>query len=159
MILVVADGITDICPEYRSSFEERVRRLSDVAGRSSAVIYALQTNPFSSGVRMPESRARGSDVTGSVTTSRVSNDVSERMHTLAEPTGGYARRSNDIGELIRSAFRDQEGYYVLGYEPPPGTFDGKLRYRKLQVRVSRRDAIVRSRAGFYNVDDASLFPK
>ncbi len=55
--------------------------------------------------------------------------------------------------------RDQETYCVLAYEPPPGTFGGKLRYRKLQVRVSRLDAIVRTRAGFYSVDDATLFPK
>lgn len=160
VILLLADGISDMCREYRWSFDERVRRLSDIAGRSSTVIYALQTRPFSSGVRMPDRRAGAGDVSGRLDVAGVHNEVSERMKKLAEPTGGYARRSNDVAALVASALKDQDSYYVLAYVPPPGTFmSGNPRYRKLQVRVSRRGATVRTRGGFYSVDDATLFLK
>jgi VWFA-related protein len=156
VLLLLADGISDGCPEYRSTFDERLRRLTDIAGRSSSVIYALQTRPFSSGLRMPDQRAAG-EVTGRIDAGRVHNEISERLRKLAEPTGGFARRSNSVVDLIGSALTDQNSYYLLAYEPPPGTFTSqKLRYRKIEVRVSRKNVSARWRAGFYSVDDASM---
>ena len=160
IILLLADGINDMCPEYRWRFDERLRRLTDLAARSSSIIYALQTRAFSSGVRMPDQRSRGSDVTGVPSLATVHNEVSERMKKLAEPTGGYAERSNSILALLTAALKDSSSYYVLAYEPPAGTFTtGKVRYRRLEVRVSRAGATVRTRAGFYSIADSELIPR
>lgn len=52
---------------------------------------------------------------------------------------------------------DQRAYYLLAYEPPPVTFKkGRLQYREVKVTTTRPGLKVRTRAGFYNVPDASL---
>src|SRR3954471_11594913 len=161
IILLLADGINNnTCPEYRWRFEERLRRLTDLASRTASIIYALQTHAFSSGVRMPDQRTRSSDVTGPPDIAVTHNEVSEWMKKLAEPTGGYADRANSMTVLVSAALKDASSYYVLAYEPPPGTFTGgKVQYRRVQVRVSKRGAIVRTRAGFYSIAASELVSK
>ena len=156
-LLVLADRVNYGCTNYRYSWHERIRRLTDFAARSAVVIYGLHTLPFSSGVLMPEHRASASDVSGIPRTSRVPNEVSDDLRRLSEPTGGLARRSNDISLLIDGAVQDQGSYYVLAYAPPADTFSGrKLKYRKLTVRVRRPHVSVRTRGGFYNVADEAV---
>src|SRR5690606_35648047 len=77
------------------------------------------------------------------------------LRTVAERTGGFAIRSNDIGDMVQRALADQSGYYILAYEPPAGTFTDtdESRYRKLSVRCTRRGVICRGRSGFYSVAD------
>ena len=88
---------------------------------------------------------------------RGGNEVSDRLRKLAEPTGGYAKRSNSVADLVAAALAELESYYLLAYEPPPGTFTNqKLRYRKLEVKVRRKGLTVRTRGGFYSVDDETL---
>ena len=160
IILLLADGIRSSCPEDRGKFEERLRRLTDLAARSASIIYALQTRAFSSGVRMPDQRNRKSDVTGPPVIELIHNEISEYMKKLAEPTGGYADRGNSVSGLVAPALNDASSYYVVAYEPPAGTFtSGNARYRRVQVRVSRRGATVRTRAGFYSIPDSELVPR
>jgi len=158
-VFLLTDGFDVPCPDYQDSYNERLRRLSDLAGRSSVVIYGLHTRPFSSGVRMPEERPTSADIRGpiQVDRARVNGLVSDGLRRLAEPTGGFARRSNSPQELIAGALRDQGSYYMLAYQPPAGTFEGKkLRYRTIKVVVNRKDLHVRTRAGFYNVTDEDV---
>jgi hypothetical protein len=140
-------------------FQQRARRLGDLANRSGVVIYGIHTAPFSSGVLMPEVRGTDFIVRGSVVTGGhgVYNMVSNYLRIIAENTGGAARRLNDIDTLLEWATDESASYYVLAYEPPPGAFDGKgMTYRSLDVRVHRDGVKVRSRAGFYNVTDDAL---
>ena len=153
-VLLLSDRIEDPCPEYRTSYYERLRRITDLAARSSATVYGLHTLQFSSGVRMPEYRA---EAAGSFEGATVHNEVSDSLRRLAEPTGGFARRSNSVRDLIDLALADQQGYYSLAYEPPAGTFAGKkLRYRTITVRMHQKNVVVRTRGGFYNVTDDSV---
>jgi hypothetical protein len=112
-VLLLADRILDPCPEYRSLYYERLRRLSDLAARSSATIYGLHTLAFSSGAMMPERRATSADVRGPIGPVRLNNMVSDSLRRLAEPTGGFALRSNSVRDLLGAALTDQEGYYTL----------------------------------------------
>jgi VWFA-related protein len=156
-VFLLTDGFDFPCPEYRASYDERLRRLTDLAGRSSVVIYGLDTRLFSSGVRMPEQRATAADISGPFQFQRVHNEVSHGLRLLAEPTGGFARRSNDVQDLIAGALKDQGSYYMLAYQPPPDTFGGKkLRYRTIKVVVSRKNLRVRTRSGFYGVTDEDV---
>lgn len=60
-------------------------------------------------------------------------------------------------DLVQAALDDKGGYYVIAYEPPPGTFPQRqLRYRKLTVHVSRKGLTVRTRGGFYSVEDEAV---
>jgi VWFA-related protein len=157
-LLLVADGV-QTCLEHRDATWERLRRLADSANRSAVVIYGMQTLPFSSGVKMPEQRATEADIRGSAIQPRpFVNVVSEYMRSLSVRTGGFARRTNDIREQLDRVLTDFRGYYLLAYEPPPDTFQpGKPKFRKVSVRVRNEKLNVRTRPGFYSVDDERLF--
>lgn len=157
LFLIAERAVTTPCPNEQRLFSDRARRLGDLANRSGVVIYGLHTTPFTSGVMMPEERATGADIRGPMPRQRVSNMLSEYLRVVAENAGGAARRSNDIRGLLDWAMRETDSYYVLAYEPPVGTFDGKpMDYRPLDVRVKRKGVTVRARAGFYNVTDEML---
>jgi VWFA-related protein len=157
VVLLLTDGVVDErCLGARSSAEERLRRLADFATRRNAVIYGLMTAPFSSGVLMPQHRGPNADVARRPPSmSPVTGAVRGYLRTVAERTGGFAIRSNDIGDMVRPALAEQSGYYILAYEPPAGTFteaEGS-RYRRLSVRCTRRGVTCRGRSGFYSVAD------
>ncbi len=159
LVLLLTDGIVDArCPSARYSAEERLRRLADYATRRNAVIYGLMTSPYSSGVKMPEHRGPTADAARRAPTSvRPEGVVHGYLRTIAERTGGFAVRSNDIGEMVTRAVEDQDGYYVLTYEAPEGTFttrgSGRHAYRRLSVRCTRSAVTCRGRSGFYSVAD------
>jgi hypothetical protein len=98
-VFLLTDGFSFPCPEYRVSYAERLRRLTDLAGRSSVVIYGLDTRQFSSGLRMPEHRATSADISGPVQRVPVHNEVGPGLRLLAEPAGGFARRSKQRAGL------------------------------------------------------------
>ena len=52
------------------------------------------------------------------------------------------------------AVDDQEGYYLIGYNPDDASFKPDKsgpRYHKIQIKVKRPGLRVRSRKGFYGV--------
>jgi VWFA-related protein len=72
--------------------------------------------------------------------------------TFAENTGGRTfTNTNDPQDLVPQMFRENSSYYLLGIKPSSGTLDG--RFHRLTVRVDRPDAQVRTRAGYYAIDD------
>jgi VWFA-related protein len=78
----------------------------------------------------------------------------DTLVTLASDTGGRAfTDSNDFGEAFARAQRDLSAYYLIGYSSTNGTKDG--RYRRIQVRVTRKGLRVEARAGYYADRDFS----
>jgi VWFA-related protein len=74
------------------------------------------------------------------------------LQLLAILTGGKFTIGADVG--IKTVLADQEGYYLLGYEPEEQTFvtnGGQVPYHRLSVRVKRSGLQVRTRTGFYGV--------
>jgi VWFA-related protein len=66
---------------------------------------------------------------------------------LAEDTGGFSiRNSNDLAAGMRRVAAESSAYYLVGYDPAKEP-DGK--YRKIRVRVKRKDVRVRARKGYY----------
>jgi len=71
------------------------------------------------------------------------------LEDLALKSGGELHRADTLGSLpdafsnIAAELRNQ---YSLGYYPSNQTRDGK--YRKIQVKVSRKDVVVRARPGY-----------
>ncbi|MFN8092841.1 MAG: VWA domain-containing protein [Vicinamibacteria bacterium] len=66
---------------------------------------------------------------------------------LAEDTGGFSiRNSNDLAGGLRRIAAESRAYYLVGYDPAKEP-DG--RYRKIKVRVQRKDVRVRARKGYY----------
>jgi VWFA-related protein len=132
-VVLLTDGLVSPC---RDQFEtsERLRRITDLANRGSSVLYAIDTRPVG----------------------RV-DKFDEDLQYLADRTGGLSGRSNDIESLLTKAARDQDGYYLVAYEPPPATFKkGRLQYREVKISLRNPELHLRSRAGFYSVPDTLL---
>ena len=54
---------------------------------------------------------------------RALGDARESLAYLAEQTGGFAVvNTNDLAEGLSRIGNDVRDYYVIGYEPDPGTF-------------------------------------
>ncbi len=156
-LFLLADRLQS-CPGERAWYEQRLLRIADLANRSSVVIYGLHTLPFTSGVKMPEHRGTEADVRGpSPGPVPFANVTSPALVTLAERTGGFAKRSNGIESLLKRALDDQAGYYLVAYEPPADTFSPrKLKYHTVRVNVRQPGVSTRTRAGFYSVPDERL---
>jgi hypothetical protein len=72
----------------------------------------------------------------------------DSLTTLAADTGGRAfTDSNDFGEAFARAQRDLSAYYLIGYGSTNATKDG--RFRRIEVKVSRRNTRVEARNGYY----------
>lgn len=71
------------------------------------------------------------------------------LHDLATRSGGELHRADTLRSLpdafanIAAELRNQ---YSIGYYPTNQARDGK--YRKIQVKVSRKDVVVRARPGY-----------
>jgi VWFA-related protein len=71
----------------------------------------------------------------------------DTMRVIADNTGGQAYyNTNDLGTAITRAVDDSRLTYVLGYYPSHNRWDG--RFRRIAVKVRRRDVEVRHRQGY-----------
>lgn len=75
--------------------------------------------------------------------------VPKVLETLADTTGGRAhrvRRTSDLPAVMRRIASELRHQYLVGYQPlrPPRAGE----YRRIDVAVSRRDHVVRARAGY-----------
>jgi hypothetical protein len=80
---------------------------------------------------------------------------------LALETGGLPyENGNDLNWGLDRVLEDQQGYYLIGFKPPQGTFDerhGARSYHHVTVGVTRPGLHVRSRSGFFGeTDDETL---
>jgi VWFA-related protein len=146
--------------------EERLRKLTDEANRSSVVIYAvdprgsfydgLTAEDTTSGLEEDAIRQSASNRTTQMIESR------DGMYALTQRTGGlFVHDSNDLGGLLRQVVDDGDGYYLIGYTPELSTFDqgtGKAVFHKISLRVNRSGLSVRSRTGFFGRPDNPALP-
>jgi VWFA-related protein len=66
---------------------------------------------------------------------------------LAKETGGFVIEStNDLAAGFRRVDADRRFHYLLTYTPRRTDFGGE--YRRIEVKVKRRDAVVRARSGY-----------
>jgi VWFA-related protein len=122
-----------------------LRELEGAAARSDVRIYAIDTRGL-------ETDNVDGDITAKLRpetpgAARSPDVVFDGLAELARATGGFAvTRQNDLGSALSRIDRDTSSYYVLGYRPTNAKQDGT--FRKIQVRVTRRDVEVRSRRGY-----------
>lgn len=139
--------------------KEAMRRLTDLCNRSSVVLYTITAT----GV-VPIGPTAADDMS-SISTRNVerirSNRSQEVFDTesglvyLARETGGLAlNNTNELGDGLRRIVADQNGYYLIGYQPDEETFDAqRLRYNTIKVVLKRSGLNARYRSGFYNYSD------
>jgi len=93
----------------------------------------------------------------------VRTELPPTPNPLPAATGGITIRNSNffldgIGKEVESLMK---GYYLISYEPPPGTFevhDQKVKeiFRRLKVKVNRKDAVVHTRDGFFDRLESEL---
>ena len=82
---------------------------------------------------------------------------------LAQQTGGiFFHDNNDVTAGLRKIVADQDGYYLIGYQPEEGTFDhgaADAKFHRWTVRVTRPNLKVRTRSGFLGITDDEARPR
>src|SRR5262245_59046247 len=119
---------------------DRVRRLTDLANRSSVVIYSLDAKGLQT--LMPTAADNPGAMNGpqfAAALSRMSQqnfESQEGLTYLARETGGVAFiNNNDLNFGIRRALKDQQSYYLIGFDPSDDKFD--RRYHSIKLKVNR----------------------
>jgi VWFA-related protein len=77
-------------------------------------------------------------------------DPKSGLGTLARETGGFlVSDTNEIAKSLRPAEEDLASYYLLEYAPSNELWDG--RFRRIEVKVRRKDVHVQARQGYFAV--------
>jgi VWFA-related protein len=88
-----------------------------------------------------------------LTTERFQQETDD-LWSIAAATGGFAAMHTNAPELrVSNAFRESSSYYLVGFRPTDTTHDG--RFRRVDVKVNRPGAEVRTRRGYYAPKDES----
>ncbi len=142
---------------------ESLRRLIDLANRSSVVVYTMDARGLQTLGLTAE------DNVGGKTSTQIEQSLTDRRDKffdtqsgliyLARETGGLAiYNNNDLSGGIEKMLDDQS-YYLIGYQPDAETFDpAKRRFNKFTVKVKRAGARARYRSGFFGVGDDQIKP-
>ncbi len=138
---------------------DRLRRLVDLANRSSVVFYVIDSRGVEPVGGTAAEPGRMPHLSGGVLMGQglAVHKSQDGMNFLARETGGiFMKNQNNFNRGLERVLEDQRGYYLIGYRPDATTFDprtGQFKYRDLKVRVKRSGLTVRSRTGFYGVAD------
>jgi hypothetical protein len=77
-------------------------------------------------------------------------DPRSGLGALARETGGFlVSDTNEIAKALRPAEEDLASYYLVEYAPSNELWDG--RFRRIEVKVRRKDLHVQSRLGYFAV--------
>jgi VWFA-related protein len=143
----------------------RLRDIVEIANRGSVVVYAvdatgLQTRSLTAAdnVNAPGSAGTGPLELAQILQDRraVAIDNHEGLSALADQTGGLFFHDQGVTRALDRIMADQTGYYLIGYAPAASSFQktrGHVEYHKIKVNVKRPGLHVRSRAGFYGIED------
>lgn len=136
--------------------EEAVNRLTDYCNRASVSIYSFDAKGLVTTAISAAEAAGGQDLVASIQNRSQQNlEKQEGLKMLSEQTGGFTfLNRNDLSDGVNYALEDQNGYYLLAYQPDSDAFDPKkLKFNKLVVKVKRPDLEVRYRNGFFGFTD------
>src|ERR1700690_2462150 len=138
---VPASGMEDVelnTPDGAMLFTAGVDNMANALNNASLVVYPVD--------------ARG------LFSHPANNGEFEAMDVIAQRTGGRAfYNTNDILGAIRKAIDDSLVSYELGYYPDLPKWDG--RFHKIEVKVNRPGASVRTREGYFALSNPKITPQ
>jgi VWFA-related protein len=137
--------------------EAALKRLTDLSNRASVSIYTfdargLQNTMMTAADSVSDQNSQAQNLTQNMQNrSNQMLDNQQGLEVLAKDTGGRTFfNRNDMDAGITSALEDQNGYYLLAYQPDEASFDAKkLKFNKIEVKLKRDGYDVRYRNGFY----------
>ncbi len=154
-IVLVSEGFAMFGPgDYHSLIRDAMQRLVDRANRAGVVVYAVDPRGLVftglSAADNPASMRAALD--GMALRNAALRETQDGLRFVAGETGGFAVvNNNDLRGALGRVMADQSGYYLIGYQPPQGTFarDPTPDFHRLKIKVTRKGLSVRTRAGFY----------
>jgi VWFA-related protein len=136
---------------------EETRRVVAVSRRANAAVYFVDVRGLGMGnEQLFQAHYENPDAWGTAEAVQppVSTQLSEAWAEaegaadIAADTGGFSvRNRNDLTSGMSRIADESRAYYLLGYTPKNTARDG--RFRKIKVRVNRKNVRVRSRKGYY----------
>ena len=152
LVFFISDGFHLHARDSR--VRDRVRRISDAAARSGAVIYTLDARGLTSG--LADASSDGAfDPSGRLSRADMGerSALQEPLFTLAADTGGRALvNTNALGPPLARALKETSVYYLLAWRPEEG--EGQKRnakFRRIEAAVKGRpDLKVVVRRGFFD---------
>ncbi|MGI8545337.1 MAG: VWA domain-containing protein [Aridibacter sp.] len=167
-VVLFSEGFVLLSEGKPTRVFDGMRRLADLANRSSVIIYTLDPR----GLQVPSMALAEDDITEVLpdgydpgrsvdpTDGRDSafTDSQMSLRYLAEETGGVAFiNQNDLTKGLRKVIEDQKGYYLIAYQPNEDTFDPKkIKFNEISIKLKRDDLRVRYRSGFFGIADEKL---
>lgn len=159
-IILFSEGI-----KMDLDIEVQMKKIVDLANRAGVVINSVDAKGLDdAGFMGPENDTRGMtfEQLDVVENERRTEFIrqAEGLKYLTYGTGGRPiQNTNDLGDGIARILRNENGYYLLAYEPDDTTFDPKFsKFNKLEIKVNRPDLSVRYRSGFFGVSDKDMKP-
>lgn len=144
---------------------DQMRRLIDRANRAGTVIYTVSAQGLVANQLEAQDRVgKGGSSVAQIGTGKdlEYNTMTQSLGYIADKTGGLAFESgNDLGYLVGKAVEDQQGYYLLAFQPESWVFEKKRggeAYHSVQVKVKKAGLHVRTRSGFYGETDEATRP-
>jgi len=137
VLVVISDGDDNSSNRSRGAAVE-------MAQRAGVIIYTISTS--TQWVSLGEER----DPSKRINRKYAKDEGDHVLDQLAGETGGRAffpYRVDDLGQSFLDIGDELRHQYALAYNPG-GTPDG--RFHTIRIQVSRKDAIVRSRKGYYS---------
>jgi VWFA-related protein len=135
---------------------DAMQALVDRANRAGVVVYAIDPRGLViTGLTAADTVGNPARLS-SVSTIRANalRDSQDGLRFLAGETGGFAViNSNDLALGMKRIMADQQGYYLIGYQPEAGTVrtTDRPKFRHVKIKVKPRGLKVRTRSGFYNI--------
>jgi len=138
-----------------------MRSLVDSANRSGVMIYTVDPRGLVTTSLTAQDSVGGDARRVTMLSGQRQLDFNfsqDGMGMLAEQTGGvFYRNTNDIAGALRKALDDQEGYYLVAFQPDDETFEktkDSTKFQRLSVKVKRPGVSLRYRQGFFAVAEA-----
>jgi VWFA-related protein len=136
---------------------DAIQALVDRANRAGVVIYAIDPRGLVvTGLTAADSGGFNAARLATISSTRANalRESQDGLRFLAGETGGFAViNSNDLARGMRRIMTDQQGYYLIGYQPEAGTVGtpDRPKFKHVKIKVKQRGLKVRTRSGFYNI--------
>jgi VWFA-related protein len=139
LVFLVSDGF--FLNDRNTGFGEKLKRITDAAVRSGAVIYSLDARGM---VSMTDVSTNRPDPDGKLSRSNIGEIAASQdpLFALAEDTGGRALLNSDqLNGAMKRALNETSNYYLLAWRPGDEEQKGK-NYKRVEVSIAGRPELV-----------------
>jgi VWFA-related protein len=156
LVFMISDGF--LLTDRRFASPEKIRRITDLAGRAGVVIYTFDARGL---VNTGTDATTGfMDVTGMLAMSSIGelSASQDGMNALARDTGGTPFRGTNVpmAELVKNVLAETSIYYLLAWQPQAEE-ERSRRFKKIEIAVvGHPDLTVRVRNGYYMTAPVAL---